>query len=71
MTTVWLNNAEMAAQLGIAVRTLHNYRSKRDFLIEGRHWRRATPSAGAHVLWNAELTEKAWLAELATVSEGQ
>ena len=64
--TTWISNAEMAAALGIALRTLHKYRFEHDFLIEGRHWRRMTPSANAPIVWDRERTELAWAAETAT-----
>ena len=60
----WASSQEMAQSLGISVRTLAHYRTKHDFLIEGRHYRRSTPSAQAPWLWNLDLATKAWNAEV-------
>ena len=64
--THWVTNEEMAGVLRVSTRTLYKFRTKKDCLLfkEGRHWRRSTPSPTSSVLWDRELTEKAWLAEL-------
>jgi hypothetical protein len=64
-TTTWVSTQEMAKTLGIAVRTLAKFRTKPDnFLIEGRHFRRSTPSPQAPWIWHLERTTKAWEAEV-------
>jgi len=61
----WIETPEMAAALGVSVRTLHNYMrldGERQFLKEGRHFRRSTPAPSSRWHWDRELTLKAWAA---------
>jgi len=60
----------MAARLGISTRTLFNYQKRGDLFIEGRHYRRSTPSPASAWVWNLELTEQAWLAETGKAPKG-
>ena len=67
MTTeqdIWVSTQAMARALGISPRTLSHYRLKHEFLIEGRHYRRSTPSVQAPWQWHQERTSAAWAAEV-------
>ena len=66
--THWVTNEEMADALRVSTRTLHKFRTGHAFLQEGRHWRRSTPSPQSPLLWDRELTEKAWIAELSSAA---
>lgn len=59
----WVSTQDMAARLNISTRTLFNYQKRADLFQQGRHFRRSTPSPASAWVWNAELTEEAWLAE--------
>ena len=57
----WILTESMAKALGISVRTIHHYRSKKNTpWIEGRHYKRRTPSSTSQWIWNQALTIKAW-----------
>ena len=63
----WVTTQEMAAHLGIGLRTLFKYMKLEGLFIEGRHYKRKTPKAGSPWLWNAELTQRAWETQLKPV----
>ena len=59
--TPWLLSGDMASELGISVRTLHNYRTiDQSPWIDGRHYKRRTPADKSPWIWDRELTLKAW-----------
>jgi len=60
----WVDTAAMANELGISVRTIHHYRGKKHSpWIEGRHYKRMSPSDRSPWVWNQKLTTKAWQEE--------
>jgi predicted DNA-binding transcriptional regulator YafY len=71
-TTGWVNSQTMAAQLGVSLRTLYRYMKERpDLFIQGRHYRRQTPYKASAWLWDAELADKAWKAEITPTNSNQ
>lgn len=56
-STSWAPQPEAAAKLHVSERTLVRWRAS-NFLKQGKHWRRALPSARARVLYNIEQCEK-------------
>lgn len=62
--STWVSTQEMAARLSISTRTLFTYQKRGDLFIQGRHYRRSTPSQASPWVWQADLTVKAWLAEV-------
>ena len=62
--SAWVSTRDIAARLGISTRTLFNYQKRGDLFTQGRHFRRSTPSPASPWVWEADLTVKAWLAEV-------
>jgi hypothetical protein len=56
-STSWAPQPDAAAKLHVSERTLVRWRAS-NFLKQGKHWRRALPSARARVLYNIEQCEK-------------
>jgi hypothetical protein len=60
-TETRVSSADMAALLGISVKTLHRHRkSNTSFWRPGIHYSLRTPGV-TELVWDAEKTQKAWL----------
>jgi hypothetical protein len=56
-STSWAPQPEAAAKLHVSERTLVRWRAS-NFLKQGKHWRRALPTARSRVLYNIDQCEK-------------